>query len=77
MTYEAWRITYQSSEQAARAAYAQIIQLSNAANELALALEALVDKDLTSVDREIVAGIEAEDVLKARSVLADYRAGRK
>ena len=27
MTYEAWRITYQSSEQAARAAYAECVQL--------------------------------------------------
>ena len=27
MTYEAWRISYQSSEQAARAAYAECVQL--------------------------------------------------
>ena len=27
MTYEAWRITYQSSEQAARAAYAECARL--------------------------------------------------
>ena len=27
MTYEAWRITYQSSEQAARAAYAECVRL--------------------------------------------------
>ena len=28
MTYEAWRISYQSSEQAARAAYAECVRLS-------------------------------------------------
>ena len=27
MTYEAWRISYQSSEQAARAAYAECVRL--------------------------------------------------
>ena len=27
MTYETWRITYQSSEQAARAAYAECVRL--------------------------------------------------
>ena len=32
MTYEAWRITYQSSESAARAAYASVAKL-NAENE--------------------------------------------
>jgi len=27
MTYEAWRVSYQSSEQAARAAYAEMMRL--------------------------------------------------
>ena len=34
MMYEAWRITYQSSEQAARAAYAEVVALRTAIEEL-------------------------------------------
>ena len=35
MTYEAWRISYQSSEQAARAAYAECVRLRAAMEKIA------------------------------------------
>ena len=34
MTYEAWRISYQSSEQAARAAYAECVRLQAKINAM-------------------------------------------
>jgi len=77
MSYEAWRITYQSSEQAAKAAYSQIIELSKTVSELETALTALVNRDLTCMDRQIVAGIEVDDVLKARALLGKVKAGKE
>ena len=43
MTYEAWRCTYQSSEQAARAAYETVEKLAAQRDEL---LEALEDAEV-------------------------------
>lgn len=43
MTYEAWRCTYQSSEQAARAAYETVEKLAAQQDEL---LEALEDAEV-------------------------------
>ena len=41
MTYEAWRITYQSSEQAARAAYAECVRLQAKINAMETDMEKL------------------------------------
>lgn len=41
MTYEAWRITYQSSEQAARAAYAECVRLRAKIEQARLRLRAI------------------------------------
>ena len=41
MTYESWRISYQSSEAAARSAWQEIIRLHHRVNELEAQLSAI------------------------------------
>lgn len=66
MTYEAWRVSYQSSEQAARAAYEEAVQLDNSNTELAAEIQMLREQ----IERAAIACAHLE-AQTARTILLD------
>ena len=66
MTYEAWRISHQSSEQAARAAYAECVQL-RAKIEDAEKDIALKEKIIDALGSKLNAVAKERDALQAKT----------
>lgn len=68
MTYEAWRISYQSSEQAARAAYQRAAQLAAALQPFAEAFEATGVQSYAGMKPELVAFLDRNELTPAQGL---------
>lgn len=55
MNYESWRITFQSSDQAARAAHAQIVNMTAQIETLQAEIQMLRATVVDSVARDVIA----------------------
>lgn len=68
MTYEAWRISFQSSEQAARAAYMQAVMLAAALKPFADAFEATGIQSYAGADDEFAAFLDRNKIIPAHGI---------
>lgn len=62
MTYEAWRVSFQSSEQAARSAYLQVAALAEALKPFADAFQETGIQSYTGADERFAAFLDRNQI---------------